>query len=166
MDVRVLLAEEQSLFRESIRMALEAEPDIRVVAVADSGVRAVGEVELHHGRIGRDPARIDPFLERVFHAWIVHSTRRFGELVSEPSFRRWGEVRIFHLEEDGFLDMLGSWDLADDGDASEARARDSNHMASLLHGTHDAGGGRCSTATPSIHGPEPRSGHPCASPSR
>ncbi|MDP9340579.1 MAG: response regulator transcription factor [Actinomycetota bacterium] len=47
MDVRVLLAEEQSLFRESIRMALEAEPDLRVVAVADSGVRAVAEAERH-----------------------------------------------------------------------------------------------------------------------
>jgi len=46
-DVRVLLAEEQSLFRESIRLALESEPDITVVAVADSGLRAVAEAERH-----------------------------------------------------------------------------------------------------------------------
>jgi DNA-binding NarL/FixJ family response regulator len=41
--VRILLAEEQSLFRESIRSALETEPDLRVVAVAEDGVRAVAE---------------------------------------------------------------------------------------------------------------------------
>jgi DNA-binding NarL/FixJ family response regulator len=46
-EVRVLLAEEQSLFRESIRIALEAEPDISVAAVADTGFRAVAEAERH-----------------------------------------------------------------------------------------------------------------------
>jgi DNA-binding NarL/FixJ family response regulator len=41
--VRVLLADEQSLFREAVRAVLESEPDFDVVAEARDGVQAVAE---------------------------------------------------------------------------------------------------------------------------
>jgi DNA-binding NarL/FixJ family response regulator len=43
--IRILLGVEQSLFRESIRSALDREPDLRVVAVAEDGRRAIEEAE-------------------------------------------------------------------------------------------------------------------------
>lgn len=53
--LRVLLADEQALFREVVRMALQSQPDIRVVAEAADGVQAVAEAE----RTGPDVAVLD-----------------------------------------------------------------------------------------------------------
>lgn len=41
--IRVLLADEQSLFREAVRAVLQSEPDLDVVAEARDGVQAVAE---------------------------------------------------------------------------------------------------------------------------
>ena len=43
--LRILLADEQSLFREAVRVVLETQPDIEVVAEARDGLQAVAEVE-------------------------------------------------------------------------------------------------------------------------
>ena len=43
--VRILLADEQSLFREAVKAVLESEPDLRVVAEARDGLQAVAEAE-------------------------------------------------------------------------------------------------------------------------
>jgi DNA-binding NarL/FixJ family response regulator len=43
--MRILLADEQSLFREAVRVVLESQPDIEVVAEARDGIQAVAEVE-------------------------------------------------------------------------------------------------------------------------
>ena len=43
--IRILLADEQSLFREAVRSVLEAEPDLDVVAEARDGLQAVAEAE-------------------------------------------------------------------------------------------------------------------------
>ena len=43
--VRILLADEQSLFREAVRVVLEGEPDLEVVAEATDGLQAVAEAE-------------------------------------------------------------------------------------------------------------------------
>ncbi len=43
--IRVLLADEQALFREAVRSALEGEPDLAVVAEARDGLQAVAEAE-------------------------------------------------------------------------------------------------------------------------
>ena len=41
--VRILLADEQSLFREAMKVVLESQPDLRVVAEASSGCQAAME---------------------------------------------------------------------------------------------------------------------------
>jgi len=43
--IRILLADEQSLFREAVRSALEAESDLDVVGEARDGLQAVAEAE-------------------------------------------------------------------------------------------------------------------------
>lgn len=43
--VRILLADEQALFREAVRLALESEDDLEVVAEARDGLQAVSEAE-------------------------------------------------------------------------------------------------------------------------
>jgi len=43
--MRILLADEQSLFREAVRVVLESQPDIEVVAEARDGLQAVAVVE-------------------------------------------------------------------------------------------------------------------------
>lgn len=43
--LRILLADEQSLFREAVRVVLESQPDIEVVAEARDGLQAVAIVE-------------------------------------------------------------------------------------------------------------------------
>ncbi len=43
--IRVLLADEQALFREAVRVVLEDEEDIAVVAVVRDGLQAVAEAE-------------------------------------------------------------------------------------------------------------------------
>jgi two-component system NarL family response regulator len=44
-EIRVLLADEHALFREAVKMVLDGEPDITVVAEARDGLRAVSEAE-------------------------------------------------------------------------------------------------------------------------
>ena len=43
--IRILLADEQSLFREAVRSVLESEPDLDVVGEARDGLQAVAEAE-------------------------------------------------------------------------------------------------------------------------
>lgn len=43
--VRILLAVGQSLFRDAVKVVLESEPDLQVVAVARDGLQAVAEAE-------------------------------------------------------------------------------------------------------------------------
>jgi DNA-binding NarL/FixJ family response regulator len=43
--IRVLLADEQALFRDAVRLALESEADVEVVAEAREGFQAVSEAE-------------------------------------------------------------------------------------------------------------------------
>ena len=56
--VRILLADEQSLFREAVRVVLESEPDLRVVGEARDGVQALAEAE----RLEPDVALVDASL--------------------------------------------------------------------------------------------------------
>jgi DNA-binding NarL/FixJ family response regulator len=58
--VRLLLADKQALFREAMRVALESEGDLKVVAEARDGVQAVMEAE----RAAPDVALIDADLPR------------------------------------------------------------------------------------------------------
>ena len=46
--VRILLADAHSLFREAVRMALDGQPDLKVVAEARDGLQAVAEAERSH----------------------------------------------------------------------------------------------------------------------
>jgi two-component system, NarL family, nitrate/nitrite response regulator NarL len=43
--IRILVADEQQLFRDAIRMALESQPDLRVVAEAGTGLQAVTDAQ-------------------------------------------------------------------------------------------------------------------------
>ena len=54
-QIRVLLADEQSLFREAVRAVLQSEADFDVVAEARDGVQAVAEAE----RVRPDVAVLD-----------------------------------------------------------------------------------------------------------
>lgn len=56
--VRILLADEQSLFREAVRVVLESQPDLEVVAEAGDGLQAIAEAE----RTRPDVALIDAHL--------------------------------------------------------------------------------------------------------
>ena len=53
--IRVLLADEQALFREAVHVILEREPDLEVVSEAGDGMQAVNEAE----RIRADVAFLD-----------------------------------------------------------------------------------------------------------
>jgi DNA-binding NarL/FixJ family response regulator len=53
--IRVLIADEHALFREAVRVVLDSEPDVTVVAEARDGLRAVAEAE----RVRPDVALID-----------------------------------------------------------------------------------------------------------
>ncbi|MGQ0668355.1 MAG: response regulator, partial [Actinomycetota bacterium] len=44
-QVRILIADEQSLFREAVKVVLEAESDLQVVGEARDGIQAVSEAE-------------------------------------------------------------------------------------------------------------------------
>jgi DNA-binding NarL/FixJ family response regulator len=46
--VRILLADAHSLFREAVRMALDGQSDLKVVAEASDGLQAVAEAERSH----------------------------------------------------------------------------------------------------------------------
>ena len=47
MTIRVVLVDDQALFRAGIRMVLDSQPDIEVVGEADSGQSAIAAVEEH-----------------------------------------------------------------------------------------------------------------------
>jgi DNA-binding NarL/FixJ family response regulator len=69
--VRILLADAHSLFREAVRMALEGQPDMRVVAEAGDGAEAVATAE----RIQPDVVLLDALLPN-------HDGVRATELIS------------------------------------------------------------------------------------
>jgi two-component system NarL family response regulator len=56
--LRILIADEQSLFREAMKIILEAEDDIHVVAEARDGLQAIDEAE----RTSPDVAVLDAYL--------------------------------------------------------------------------------------------------------
>ncbi|HJR18644.1 MAG TPA: response regulator transcription factor [Actinomycetota bacterium] len=56
--VRILLADEQSLFREAVRVVLESQPDLEVVGEAGDGLQAAREAE----RTKPDVALVDAHL--------------------------------------------------------------------------------------------------------
>jgi DNA-binding NarL/FixJ family response regulator len=74
--VRILLADEQSLFREAVRVVLESEPDLHVVAEARDGVQALAEAE----RLEPDVALVDASLPNSDG---LQTTRRIRERVPE-----------------------------------------------------------------------------------
>jgi DNA-binding NarL/FixJ family response regulator len=68
--VRVLLADEQALFREAVRLVLDGESDIDVVAEAQDGLQAVAEAE----RTLPDVALLDaglPKCDGIQAAWLI-----------------------------------------------------------------------------------------------
>jgi len=54
-EIRILLADEQALFREAVKVVLGGEPDLEVVAEARDGLQAVAEAE----RTGANVALLD-----------------------------------------------------------------------------------------------------------
>lgn len=50
-EIRVLLADEQALFREAVKMVLETKPDFSVVAEAGGAIQAVAEAQRTRPRI-------------------------------------------------------------------------------------------------------------------
>lgn len=68
--VRILLADEQALFREAVRRALESEGDLEVVAEARDGFQAVSEAE----RTSPSVALLDALLPKsdgIQTAWLI-----------------------------------------------------------------------------------------------
>jgi DNA-binding NarL/FixJ family response regulator len=74
-QVRVLLADEQSLFREAVRAVLQSETDLDVVAEARDGVQAVSEAE----RVRPDIAILDAGLPNCDG---IRATRLIAESLS------------------------------------------------------------------------------------
>jgi DNA-binding NarL/FixJ family response regulator len=72
--LRVLLADEQSLFREAVRVVLSREADIEVVGEARDGLQAVAEVQ----RLRPDVALLDANLPNCDG---IHATRQIAERV-------------------------------------------------------------------------------------
>ncbi|MEX0816575.1 MAG: response regulator transcription factor, partial [Gaiellales bacterium] len=72
--LRVLLADEQSLFREAVRVVLSREADIEVVGEARDGLQAVAEVE----RLKPDVALLDANLPNCDG---IHATSQITERV-------------------------------------------------------------------------------------
>ena len=52
--IKVLLADDQTLIRQGIRLLLEIEPDIQVVGQAANGREALQQVEIHPSRCNPD----------------------------------------------------------------------------------------------------------------
>jgi DNA-binding NarL/FixJ family response regulator len=73
--LRVLLADEQSLFREAVRVVLSREADIEVVGEARDGLQAIAEVE----RLRPDVALLDATLPNCDG---IHATMQIAERVS------------------------------------------------------------------------------------
>jgi DNA-binding NarL/FixJ family response regulator len=74
--IRILLADEQSLFREAVRVALEGESGMEVVAEARDGVQAVSEAEITLP----DIAFLDANLPNRD---VIQTTRSLGALVPD-----------------------------------------------------------------------------------
>jgi two-component system nitrate/nitrite response regulator NarL len=90
--VRILLADAHSLFREAVRMALDGQPDLRVVAEARDGLQAVAEAEQNNP----DVALLDASLPNCDG---VRATELIGTRVPEC------RVVVVSNEEDGGLLM-------------------------------------------------------------
>jgi hypothetical protein len=69
-----------------------------------------------YGRVGRDPARIEPFLRYFEAVWERHPQTRFGELVSDVLSVIEPGMALHAPEEETFVRLLGDWD-----DATAAR---------------------------------------------
>jgi DNA-binding NarL/FixJ family response regulator len=74
--VRILLADAHSLFREAVRMALDGQPDLTVVAQARDGLQAVAEAE----RSRPDVALLDAALPNCDG---IRATEMIGERVPD-----------------------------------------------------------------------------------
>ena len=68
--VRILLADEQALFREAVRLALENEDDFEVVAEARDGFQAVADAERTSPRVAVLDAHL-PSSDGIQTAWLI-----------------------------------------------------------------------------------------------
>jgi hypothetical protein len=72
------------------------------------------------GRIGRDPERMTPFLQRLGEVWKEHAGMRFIELVARVASMPPG-LRLTLTEEPGFLEHLEGWAAqAPEGEPADA----------------------------------------------
>jgi len=79
------------------------------------------------GRVGRDPARIGPFLHRFGEVWAEHPERRFGEMVlsaiplsehpEEPG--RFVRAGLRLVEDDSYLELLSNPEALSNDDVYE-----------------------------------------------
>jgi len=68
--VRILLADEQALFREAMRLAMESEGDLEVVAEARDGFQAVAEAERTSPSVALLDAQL-PKSDGIQTAWLI-----------------------------------------------------------------------------------------------
>ena len=94
-QVRILLADEQSLFREAVRVVLESEPDLRVVAEARDGAQALAEAE----RLEPDVALVDAGLPNTDGLQATSEIR-----ARVPGCR----VLVLGTQEDDLLTLVGA----------------------------------------------------------
>lgn len=78
--MRILLADEQALFRDAVRMALESEDDVEVVAEARDGFQAVAEAERTAPHIALLDAQL-PSSDGVQTAWLIRQRVPMCEVV-------------------------------------------------------------------------------------
>jgi DNA-binding NarL/FixJ family response regulator len=78
--VAILLADEQSLFREAVRLALDSEDDFEVVAEARDGLEAVAAAEQTSPRIAVLDAHL-PRSDGVQTAWLIRQRLPECEIV-------------------------------------------------------------------------------------
>jgi len=118
--VRILLADAQSLFREAVKAALEAEPDLEVVEEAKDGLEAVAKVE----RAGVDVALLDAALPNC-------DGMRASALITEqsPNCR----VILFSEEEDETT-LLAAVENGASGYLTKMSPLD--HLAKMVRAVH------------------------------